>query len=39
MMADAYSFDHDERFIEMCLELHRFAIAVPDDRHRFEANF
>jgi hypothetical protein len=38
-MADAYSFDHDERFIEMCLDLYRFAIALPRDCHTFEANF
>jgi hypothetical protein len=38
-MADAYSFDHDERFIEMCLDLYRFAIALPGDRHVFVANF
>ncbi len=39
VLADAYSFDHDEGFIAMCLDLHRFATAAPADRHRFDANF
>lgn len=38
-MADAYSFDHDEGFISMCLDLHRWAIATPADIYRFTANF
>ncbi|MFQ5958463.1 MAG: hypothetical protein ACE5LF_03750 [Alphaproteobacteria bacterium] len=38
-MADAFSFDYDEEFIEMCHELHRFAAALPDDSFRFVANF
>ena len=37
--ADAYSFDYDERFIEMCLEMHRFAATVPGETVRFVANF
>ncbi len=27
-MADAYSFDYEEPFIEMCLEMKRFADAI-----------
>ena len=38
-MADAYSFDYEEPFIEMCLEMHRFALEVPGETMRFTANF
>ncbi len=38
-MADAYSFDYEEPFIEMCLEMHRFALEVPGETVRFIANF
>ncbi|MGQ0663345.1 MAG: hypothetical protein ACT4P2_07110 [Pseudomonadota bacterium] len=38
-MADAYSFDYEEGFIEMCLDLHRFAAAYPGERFAFGANF
>ncbi len=38
-MADAYSFDYEEPFIEMCLEIHRFAPEVPGETVRFTANF
>ncbi|HKK13759.1 MAG TPA: hypothetical protein VKA14_03775 [Gammaproteobacteria bacterium] len=38
-MADTYSFDHDERFIEMCLEICRFAREQPADRYSLMANF
>ncbi len=38
-MADAFSFDYEEPFIEMCLEMHRFALEVPGETVRFTANF
>lgn len=38
-MADAYSFDYEEAFIEMCLEIYRFALVVPGETVRFTANF
>lgn len=38
-MADAYSFDYEEGFIEMCLEIHRFASGLPGDTFHFTANF
>ncbi|MCH8197564.1 MAG: hypothetical protein IH904_05730 [Proteobacteria bacterium] len=38
-MADAYSFDYEEPFIEMCLEMHRFALEVSGETVRFTANF
>ena len=38
-MADAYSFDYEEPFIEMCLEMHRFALTLPGETVRFTANF
>ena len=38
-VADAYSFDFEEGFIEMCLEIHRFALEVPGETVRFAANF
>jgi len=37
--ADAFSFDYEEPFIEMCYEMVRFAAGVPGDSVRFEANF
>lgn len=30
-LADAFSFDYDEGFIEMCLDIHRFAADAPGD--------
>ena len=38
-MADAFSFDYDESFIEMCHEMHRFAQAQPGEEQAFVANF
>ena len=42
-MADAYSFDYEEPFIEMCLEMKRFADATAGGpagaEIRFTANF
>ncbi len=38
-MADAYSFDYEESFIEMCLEMVRFGADLPGDTLRFVANF
>ncbi len=42
-MADAYSFDYEEPFIEMCLEIKRFADAAAGGSAggeiRFTANF
>ena len=38
-MADAYSFDYEEGFIEMCLEIHRFAATLPHKSFCFTANF
>lgn len=32
--ADAYSFDYDEGFIEMCLDLERFASGMEDEKLR-----
>ena len=40
VMADAYSFDYEEGFIEMCLEMQRFTTdAPPSEDYRFVANF
>jgi hypothetical protein len=33
--ADAYSFDHEPGFIEMCLDLDRHATAYPAERFEF----
>ncbi|MBI3710198.1 MAG: hypothetical protein HY246_21340 [Proteobacteria bacterium] len=33
--ADAYSFDHEPGFIEMCLDLDRHATACPAERFEF----
>ncbi|MFQ5993872.1 MAG: hypothetical protein ACE5K1_02160 [Acidiferrobacterales bacterium] len=38
-MADVHSFDHEEGFIEMCLEIHRFATKALGKEFRFTANF
>ena len=38
-MADAYSFDYEEPFIEMCQEMVRFGADLPGDTLRFVANF
>ena len=32
--ADAYSFDYDEGFIEMCLDIERFASGLEDEKLR-----
>jgi hypothetical protein len=32
--ADAYSFDYDEGFIEMCLDIDRFATGMADESLR-----
>lgn len=37
--ADAYSFDFDEEFIEMCKALYQYAIDLGAARCRFIANF
>ena len=39
VLADAHSFDFEAPFIEMCLELERFGVAVPRERYSFLANF
>ncbi len=38
-MADAYSFDHPEEFIELCLEIHRASLLLPGDTVSFYSNF
>ncbi len=38
-MADAHSFDYEEGFIEMCLEMQRFAANLSGDSFQFTANF
>jgi hypothetical protein len=38
-MADAHSFDYEEGFIEMCLEMQRFAANLSGDSFHFTANF
>lgn len=38
VMADAYSFDYEEGFIEMCLDLYRFSTAHPAELFRFTDN-
>ncbi len=38
-MADSYSFDYEPEFIEMCLEIARFADARDGERFRFAAYF
>ena len=37
--SDAYSFDYDQEFIEMCLALHRYTHAASADEILFFANF
>jgi len=37
--ADAYSFDFEEPFIEMCHEMQRFAATLGPEPVRFTANF
>lgn len=38
-MADAFSFDYEEPFIEMCHEIHRFALGLAGEELGFVANF
>lgn len=38
-LADAYSFDYEEGFIEMCLDIHRFTEMFPSRSFCFTANF
>ncbi len=38
-MADAYSFDYEDGFIEMCLEMHQFASPAGNGSFSFIANF
>ena len=37
--ANAYSFDHPEGFIEMCLEIARASAGLPGERLVFRADF
>ena len=39
LMAHAHSFDYQEPFIEMCLELARFAASRAGESFRFVSNF
>jgi len=39
VMADAYSFDYESGYIDMCLEMHRFGLSQSAERCRFTANF
>ena len=39
ILASAHSFDYEEGFIEMCMEMQRFAVSAPAERYRFVANF
>jgi hypothetical protein len=39
ILASAHSFDYEEAFIEMCMEMQRFAVSTPAERYRFIANF
>lgn len=39
ILADAYSFDFDEGLIELCIDLHRFAIERGAPRFVFAADF
>lgn len=39
ILASAHSFDYEEAFIEMCMEMQRFAVSTPTDHYRFIANF
>ena len=38
-MADAFSFDYEEAFIEMCHEIERSAHDLPGEEVRLTANF
>ncbi len=38
-MADTFSFDHEEEFIEMCLEMTRFADALAAAPDAYEIRF
>lgn len=37
-MADAYSFDYEEGLIELCLDLHRFALKTSGDEIVFRSD-
>jgi hypothetical protein len=37
--ANAYSFDHPEGFIEMCLEIARMAATLPGEKIVFHGDF
>jgi hypothetical protein len=39
VMADARSFDFEEGFIEMCLDVQRFSLDIMAERVQFIANF
>ena len=39
VMADARSFDFEEGFIEMCMNVHRFGADIAAERVKFIANF
>jgi len=39
VLADAHSFDYEEGFIEMCLDMHRFGIDESQERFLFMGNF
>lgn len=39
ILADAYSFDHEPEFIEMCLALYRYGEHESQDPLQFFANF
>ncbi|HKK04321.1 MAG TPA: hypothetical protein VKA50_00555 [Gammaproteobacteria bacterium] len=39
VFADSQSFDFEPPFIEMCLEMYRFCIDRPEDKHLFVADF
>ena len=39
IIAHAHSFDYEEPFIEMCLEMARFAATAAGESFRFVANF
>lgn len=38
-LANAYSFDHPEGFIEMCLEVARAAATLPGEKVVFHSDF
>ena len=37
-LADSHSFDYEEGFIELCLDLHRFAIGLNAPEIRFRSD-